>query len=415
MPGMRNQPVWVAALPDSWPELPSEMSVSLLTELESCPRRWALSRANYPNIWGRGGYPPKLQLSGLSGTVVHLAVAKITAALVRARCPSTRAPEAAAVMKELGGSSALLVECIDRVLGHYTGNPRATHLIEVSREKLRSYLPEMRAQVQSLLGRVNLEVEPQATDGEPSSRERFRGPLQPGVYPEVDVRATKIGWRGTVDLLAITQANCQIVDFKTGAPNEHHKFQLRVYALLWSRDSVLNPTHRSADQLKIAYRSGDAIVDAPTSSELNAIESDLIERTTIAKVIASNRPPEARPSPETCRFCQVRQLCNDYWLAIKQGRMGEIGDSVFADVELTVKERRGPSSWDGFVTAAIGRASGTRILLRMAQSGVPRFGPDDHLRVLDAHVLIPQDEAEPSVVTLGLFSETFLVPYESSR
>ena len=43
--------------PDTWPEPPREMSVSSLRAIESCPRRWALSTASYPNLWRGIGYP----------------------------------------------------------------------------------------------------------------------------------------------------------------------------------------------------------------------------------------------------------------------------------------------------------------------------------------------------------------------
>lgn len=415
MLGYRDGALWAAELPGSWPELPSEMSISLLTDLESCPRRWALTRASYPNIWARHGYPPRLQLSGLAGTVVHLAVETATKAFVRSGCVSSRAPEAVAVMKELGGYSALLGKCIDRILHHYADNPRTKHLIEIARQKLRSEVPEMRIQVQKFLGSLRLEsLHHVVADSMRSSGERVRSPLGPGAYPETELHAATISWKGKVDLLTISDSSCEIVDFKTGVPSDHHTFQLRVYALLWSRDSGLNPTARQIDKLTVAYRSSQVTVDIPSSTELDKIESEIVSRAKKARVAAECRPPEARPSTETCRFCSVRQLCKEYWQAVIQQRIGGEPTNVlkFTDVEMLITDRHGSMSWDGIVVAATRCASGTRIVLRTTNPSL-EFRAGDRLRVLDAHLAMPEYESDPSTATMGVFSEVFIVPSEN--
>ena len=129
---------------------------------------------------------------------------------------------------------------------------------------LRSRLPEMRGQVQALLRRVHLKVAAIDVSKERVYFQPTRSPLNPGVYPEVEVHAPKINWRGKIDLLTISGTSCEVVDFKTGVPNEKHGFQLRVYALLWSRDTELNPKGQAANRLTISYDSGDVAVPAPS-------------------------------------------------------------------------------------------------------------------------------------------------------
>ena len=79
---------WTATLPSAWPNAPAEMTVTALAEIEACPRRWALGAAPYPDLWSGRGYPPRVQLSALAGTVVHRALEAITRELVRAGCPT---------------------------------------------------------------------------------------------------------------------------------------------------------------------------------------------------------------------------------------------------------------------------------------------------------------------------------------
>jgi hypothetical protein len=63
--------IWTAAAPAAWPAAPAEMTVTTLGGIESCPRRWALGAAHNPELWSGRGYPPRVQLGALSGTVVH--------------------------------------------------------------------------------------------------------------------------------------------------------------------------------------------------------------------------------------------------------------------------------------------------------------------------------------------------------
>jgi hypothetical protein len=127
------------------------------------------------------------------------------------------------------------------------------------------------------------------------STAKERVPLTGGAFSEVELRATRIGWKGKADLLTLSEQACEITDFKTGAPNEAHNFQLQVYALLWSLDDELNPTGRLVDRLVVAYEGGDVEVAPPTIAQLAEFQRDLIARGAAAQASLSARPPEARP------------------------------------------------------------------------------------------------------------------------
>lgn len=405
----RAERLWTIVLPEKWPELPAEMSFSLLLELETCPRRWALSKASYSDIWERSGYPPKLYLSSLMGTTIHLAVEEITKALARARCPSLRSAEAVAVIKEIGGYSTLLVDCIARALAPYSDNPRVAHLLDLVRQKLRSQIPEMRLQVQSFLAGLILESRSSVFEGKKQSANHGRFPLGLGVHPEVEVRARGLRWRGKLDLLSLANGNCEIIDFKTGEPSDHHRFQLMVYALLWYRDVEINPTGRLANKLTAVYRSNRVSYDAPLASELEEIEKQVNDRTQRARDSGCAAIPEARPSKEACQFCGVRQMCDEYWEATRQGRFkDESSTTSFSDVELTITTRHGPLSWDGTVISASRCQSGTSIVFRATAPGVELY-PGAHIRVLDGCVVASESSEEPGAVALGTHSELFFV------
>jgi hypothetical protein len=388
------------------------MTVSSLGEIEVCPRRWALASADYPELWDRRGYPPRLFMASLTGSVVHLALATLTKALVRGGCTSVEDAGAVQVMRELGGYSKLINDCVQRVLNRFADNPRTAPTLGVALRSLRSRIPQMRTEAQILLGRIKLHRGTAASGVDIAAKDRPRTPLGPGTYPEIELRAPGIGWRGTADLLTVSESSCEIVDFKTGGQDDTHKFQVRVYALLWRRDSELNPTARAVDRLTLSYSTGEVRVDPPTPTELDALERELHDRSQAASKALGARPPEARPSVENCRYCAVRHLCEEYWQPATARALGaeDSKRAPFMDLQVSIVARHGPSSWDGVIEVSQGVAAGKQIVLRTA-SPEAGFKSGDRIRVLNVHVsTVAGDESQPTVATLTATSEAFLVP-----
>lgn len=85
------------------PAVPAMWSYSSLKEAETCPRRFALARADYPDLWTQRGYPRLPNLPAMKGDVVHGALQIIVTALVTAGCVSPRTADAVTVLRELGG------------------------------------------------------------------------------------------------------------------------------------------------------------------------------------------------------------------------------------------------------------------------------------------------------------------------
>ena len=391
------------------------MSVSLLLDIEACPRRRALGDADYSELWRGPGYPPRLSAAALPGVVVHLAIGRVLEALTVAGCSSVQDAKAVGVMRKLGGYSRLLEKCIDDVLTRYADNPRVEAVLDDLRKLLVSRIPEIRGKVQSLVGRRRVA-------GEVAGARRYReargarSPLSVGSHPEVELLAPGIGWKGRADLLVLSADRCEIVEFKTGEEREEtHRFQLLVYALLWRRDTVLNPSGTMADKLTLAYGHGDVPIGPPSEPDLMTLEQDLVQRGEAARRALGQRPPEARPSVENCRYCGVRQLCDAYWQADTQERFAAEGSqSRFTDMQLRIASKRSLSTWDAVVEASRMFPGGHPVLLRSAHvDGGLSVG--DRVRVLDAHVVTTDGEPiVPTVVTMGRLSEAFTVP-ESVR
>ncbi len=407
---------WRVVTPATWPSPPTEMSVSTQAEIDECPRRWALSAGNYPELWRGRGYPPKLQVAALAGSVVHLALEVITKQLTRAGIDSLSDASAPQVVRGLGGYTRVVEDSVNRILKLYMDNPRAVALMEHAERTLRGQVPTLRARVQSMLSRLRL---PKGVPPAPGSSMRGSGgphtrlPLVNGTYPEVEVRAKSIGLRGKIDLLVLGNDACEITDFKTGAPSERHTVQILVYALLWSRDADLNPDRRRADRLVLAYQDGNVEVPSPSDSDLDALERHLSVQSAAAREAVSQRPPQARLDPLRCPHCDVRHLCAEYWTReARHGIGAAMASRDIGDVALAVTAAHGPSSWDGLVVSSANAAKGQRALLRAENRSIHPI-PGAIVRVLSAHVTpaIQEDDSEPVlIVTLGSASELFLVP-----
>lgn len=397
---------WRVVTPATWPALPAEMSVSTYAEIEECPRRWALSSAEYPELWGGRGYPPKFQVAALAGSVIHLALEIIMKQLMRAGVPSLSNPSAPQVLRELGGYTRVVEECVERILKRYVDNPRAGTLMEHAQRTLRGQVPTLRARVQSMLSRLRL---PNSAPPAPAASVPKSGgtpprlPLVNGIYPEVEVHANSIGWKGKIDLLVISDDACEITDFKTGATDEAHKFQVRAYAVMWRFDDELNPSGRVVDRLVLAYENQDVDVAPPSAPEIDEFGRELLARRQGAEAALAAHPPSAHPNTETCRYCGVRQLCDAYWASATQVVSD---DGRFGDIELKITGRHGPTSWDAVVMRARDLPARTPVLLRLQQ--FDEFKEGTRVRVLDGGLARDsEDDTAPAIVTLGLLSEAY--------
>ena len=411
MPTTSTSNVWTIVEPAARPEPPQWMSFSTLLEIESCPSLWSLRSAHYPNIWNGRGYPRPLDLASIEGKIVHSAIERAAKELVKGGCTSTSETNAIAILKQLGGFSALVKDCTAKLLQRHNDNPRAQAALENIRRKLDGRIPELRSRVQRQLSRVRLDGrQPMQTAPRMERQHDQRFPLGSGSHPEVELRSSEMGWHGFVDLLTLSDLECEIRDFKTGAVKQQHELQLRLYALLWARDRELNPAGRLANRLVLSYDDREVQVTAPTAESLKILEAEIMVRTRSARGHVLSPKPEARPSAENCAHCLVRQLCGDYWNWLETHR-SETGVDVaqFADLEIEIRRRRGPTSWDGIALRGPFSTSGRSVVLRSASLSLD-IKPGDRVRAQNVSLIESGDsenEVGPLVATAGVYSEVF--------
>lgn len=391
--GVVGATAFLQGAPDFW-------SYSSLNEIESCPRRYALSRARYPDLWDGAGYPPRPAPAALFGDVVHGALDTLVKALAAAGCTSTRTREAFEVIKALGGYSAVVADAMARRLERLVGNPRisATTLQRTER-LLRDRTEEARAQVQEYLSRVTLPaaVTPLAEAGEVVSdegRPAFgRRKLSAGAHPEAVLADEHLRLMGRIDLLKISDQQVAIVDYKTGGQDPRHLDQLRMYALLWEIDRVANPNRRPVTELSVAYSHREVTMTAADIGDLHELKADIRRRITAADDRSASPVPEARPSPEMCVVCPVRGICNAYWSTVTPNP-NELDDGTWFDFEAVVGPANGVRSrW-----MLHQHGTGQRRLLLRTTPTAPALLEGTTIRVLGARFIVDSEVPAPVAV-----------------
>jgi PD-(D/E)XK nuclease superfamily len=382
-----------------WPSPPQMWSYSSLREAQECPRRWMLSRATYPGIWSRRGYPPRPTLVALLGDVVHRILEVVLRGFHAQGCTSLQDPRAVAVLKQLGGYSKLAERAIQEQLDRLTDNPRAVERIDGLRAALLAKVPEIRQHVQGITTRTSLKPAASSAGGRSL---RHRPPLTKGSHPEVELRAPELRLAGRADLVTVVDGACEITDYKTGTTDEHHTDQLRTYALLWARDTELNPEDLPIRRLTLSYPSRDIDIEPPTATQLEQLASRTVARISEAERWLRERPPPARPSAPMCRLCGVRQLCEDYWQALNHMATSSSDDEPdWFDYEGIVTSKNGSRSW--LMTAD----EGSTLLLRTS-SETTTFPLGHRIRLLN--LLRGRDPDAPVPIgALTQASEVFLL------
>jgi hypothetical protein len=205
-----------------------------------------------------------------------------------------------------------------------------------------------------------------------------------------------------------------IVDFKTGEPGPGHTDQLHFYATLWWVKFGTAPT-----LLQLRYPNEVVHIPVPTPGELQSFASSIAREIEEARIAITAGPPPARPDAERCRYCPVRQFCDDFWVsdATRPLRASpETGDGspagVFRDVQVTSM----PDGWKpGSACAGACQADGLGgVSLKLAAPLCPSSSSPKSVaaRVLQARVVA--DGKGAMSVTSTQATEVFWVPNPSS-
>ena len=326
-----------------WTEPPEWFSYSSVAEAEDCPRRWGLRRAAYADLWPGNGYPDRPNIAALAGEVAHRSLETIIGALTDYGCTSPQDADAVTVMRSLGGYSAVIGDAVREQVRRLEDNPRFSGQIAHITQELEQRSAQLRTDTQALVSRSNFTPRPRRTKTPAGSRlgATVLQHLPDGSYTEMTLTSSELGMTGRADLVTLTGSDVHIVDYKTGEPSPDHADQLRMYALLWSRSDRPDPARPHATRLTASYPTCDIEVEVPAAAELEALEARTVARLKHLGSQLSEKPPEARPGGQRCRYCPVRHLCDPYW----NSAAFKANDEGIGDLRGEVVEVTGPKTW----------------------------------------------------------------------
>lgn len=364
-------PVYWLRQPVGPPEAPRRWSYSALTAWRTCPRRWWLLHARYDNA-PDGKYPPLFGVSAVQGRVVHAALEEWRKSLRR----SVNAPRFDA--------RRFIKHAFREILNGDVGrNPRINRGRLEAGFSLDDCVRQVFALAEGLsappLAGIRPEAAASADGGPPSDAEELW----------VEVESPPLCGR-------IDQVRSQtLVDFKTGeADPEGHGEQLLFYVALWWLRYGTLPAG-----MEIRYPDEAFPLPAPTVSAVaGGVQSLRREIATIDSALATP-PPPALPAAETCRYCPVRQLCSDYWIADSTKPIRGLPDEKaaaaevippFRDIRLTLL----PGHWElgRGLSGTAGLEGGGEVEVSIPASQCPSAGTDRPVSVTILNALVRCEE-----------------------
>lgn len=390
-----------------WPDTPLRWSYSSIKAIETCPRQWMLSRADYPDVWERHGYPTLPVIPAIFGNVVHGIVERLARELGAAGVTSPTSGDVVGILGSLGGWRAIVLDAIERELAVLSGNPRvSTERIDRLRQELIRRAADAADRVKVFLARgafPTVAMRDVSGAGARSTRDRTtsRTPAAEGAHAELEVVAESLRLTGRVDLLVIEQHAVDVVDFKTGIKHDDHADQVRLYALLWYLDAEVNPTRRVATTLRVVYPTSEFAIAAPDHGELTSLELATAVRIREADTVTRTSPAMAYPSEENCGNCSVRHLCDAYWPTVPPSASSMPTDQWF-DFEGRIVRQNGAKSW---FAQTVSEPS-VEVLIRTVEANVP-FQIGRRVRLLGVRRSTDPDAPDRLVISMVGTSEWY--------
>ncbi|GMU52619.1 MAG: hypothetical protein AMXMBFR33_17650 [Candidatus Xenobia bacterium] len=353
-------------------EAPHKFSFSALTALRQCPRRWQLENSTYPGL--SGCYPSPYNSRSAQGQVVHALMKELIAWLIQKGSPPLGTREAGEALKSFDfktRTDALL----ERALVRLRQNPRAWRETGLGIDALEVRNTVLRLLRSTWEGRTS--PSPQ--------RESHTGDYQ--TLGECLVEHPTLPLKGILDLVQIRPDGDWITDYKSGEMSEAYRDQIALYGLLWWRARGRLPA-----LLRVVPVSGRSLEVRPTEPQLLELERRLGREIDSWRSQLGRGLVEARPEPEVCRFCAVRQLCDAYWEAPPL-------DSHLIDRELRVTQPRSDAS----LTAVDGQNREVDVLAEPTFGvSLRQFPRNSRIRVLRATL------TDETTLTLTRASEIYL-------
>ncbi|KUG05278.1 hypothetical protein ASZ90_017351 [hydrocarbon metagenome] len=313
--------------PEGNPNIPKYWSHSQLEEMRTCPKKWWLLRAKYPNI--KGEYPRYFTLHMLHGIILHKTLENF------GRYAKKQANY------ELARSSFRIRSTIQaeiRELLEYESsvNPR------FKKSYLKSLLciddcinnfKQIISQVENVfISNVNYQYNASPT---PTAKLPIKG-------HEVTIYVECPPIVGRIDFLN----DGRIIDFKSGAPDSAYESQLQFYGLLyWLKTGHLP----SSLEIVFSNHAHATYNNLLSIEKLTSLRDEVEEEIINIEESIQLGLPEANIRGDQCEYCPCRQNCDEYWIYLnKESQVIELNKDKLEPFWIDTEIIGLPNSWQGF-------------------------------------------------------------------
>lgn len=340
---MSNERFHFISQPSEWTAPPEKYSFSSLKQIIECPRGWQLQNSKYD---GLDRYPSRPNPAAVEGGIVHSLLEKLFRSLA---CHGMPIIGSEAFQKCISEVDINLT--ISRLIRDYEGrialNPRGhgfqlrssiqqlhNKVVQIFRDqydKIRQNTPP--SIIQSLDDGQKKQVTRDVTDNDLEALLS-----QKKVFTELKLEHKELPFIGIIDFIWFDDEDIKISDFKSGAYKHDHREQLLIYSLL-----IKSNLGRLPKEAFIVYP------DKSERVEINEIIVDKAYYDLNNKISKASKELSMVPAKaiynDNCQYCQVRQLCDQYWVSLSYDphQVKKVG-IVDLEVEVT-----GTHSNHGFV------------------------------------------------------------------
>jgi len=405
---MKDKTFWSVHKTSKAPIFPKRLSYSSIKELDSCPLKYYYSHNERPGSDSHSNrYPQIVNVKTICGVIIHASINKIVRLLISKGCISTKDKKVFQVLKEIGGIINIVSKEINDQLIELKNNPRYFIQEEYYKKKITDQHEFIIQSIQYYFHKINFLSNLSEREKIANSKSTL-GELRDGVFTEIFLDNNDYGLIGFVDLLSIYNGNCVITDFKTGSFKDSHIDQMKFYSMLWYIDQLYNPRKEIAKNFVLMYLDNELVFEGPSEAENLQLLSKIINKIGIIKKDFESGNVLARYDEEFCGFCQVRQLCSEFW-KVTCSKVLELNleSGILCDVEVEILEVISEESFYVELRNNLKDIQGSKVVLRNTFD-IWQLKEKDHIRILRANVYV-QDQENLLRININHISELFWV------
>ena len=290
---------------------PNKWSFTKLSQIQKCPKQWQFENNFFSDDDKK--IPPIVNLYTVRGSLIHLTLEKITKAF-RVDNITTDVWD---FFQKLNVRNKIEDYYFNEVYPQYLNNKR----IDIREITSRIDFQFCHSKVYSLWG---YPIEKKTDDETVHKNIQFR------FGTEFTEKSDDPPLIGVID----KYSNSVVTDYKTGQKDEEkHKDQVFFYSYL------LHINNKPVKKAEIKYSNKEQLSFDIDEEILNAQKDKINEQLNqINDYFNSDFP--AKPEKDTCKFCYVKQMCEDYWRVQNDSTINFIDENgleleiIYNDIEV---------------------------------------------------------------------------------